>query len=280
MKQTIRSTVYKGLAVTLISVCTNVTAAPSECPQHYAASTPPRIGKARQLEATRELCSTQFVVLHSGVTRTPLYAAERLTRAMLSQAHEQMRTNSFHPDARLSPAERAELRDYARSGYDRGHLAPSANMIDEDAQDESFALSNMVPQDPTNNRYLWSGIESTTRLLAKRSGELFVVTGTIYSTDSLQYIGNRVLVPTHLYKALYDPKTGEAAAYVTRNDDSPLYATVTLSELERITGVQIFPGVVARSRSMELPGPFRRGSKTTAYQRVPIASLFDTKLRQ
>ena len=247
--------------------------AASQCPEHYTAR-PPLLVNARLQVKTRELCSRMFAVLHSGLTRTPLYAAERLTRVNIGSAQEQVRYNDFHPDSRLPADERAELRDYARSGFDRGHLAPSGDMPDIDAQQESFALSNMIPQNPRNNRYLWSGIETTTRMLAKRLGSLFVVTGTIYSGSDLQSIGNGVVVPTHIYKALYDPATGETAAYVVANDDSRRYATIDLRTLERLSGVRVFPSRQVGGRHMELPTPAQRGSKGELYERVSYALLF------
>ena len=147
-------------------------------------------------------------------------------------------------------------------------------MPTETAQNESFMLSNIVPQNADNNRRLWSGIESTTRLLGKRSGELYVVTGTIYSGSRLSTVGDRVTVPTHLYKALYDPKTGESAAYIVRNDETPQFATVDLATLQQLSGVRVFPGVQNLTRSIDLPGPFLRGAAANRYQRVPYGALF------
>ena len=265
-----------ALFAAFLAVCpTSATQPTTACPDHFAGATPPQLTNARLAPKTRELCAQGFAVLHSGVTRSPLFAAEHLSRASLTAAKEQVRVNSFRADTRLALDDRAELRDYVRSGYDRGHLAPSGNMPTEDAQDESFLLSNIVPQDPTNNRFLWSGIESTTRLLAKRSGGLYVVTGAIYSSGQLSTVGDRVIVPTHLYKALYDPVTGQTAAYLVRNDDLPQYATIDLATLERLSGVRVFPGVATKRRSIDLPGPFTRGAATSRYQRVSYGVLFD-----
>jgi len=75
--------------------------------------------------------------------------------------------SQFHPDKSIPSAERAELRNYARSGYDRGHVAPSADMFDMQSQHESFSLANMVPQEPSVNRRIWGAVELTTRKLTK-----------------------------------------------------------------------------------------------------------------
>lgn len=102
----------------------------------------------------------------------------------------------------LPANERAELKDYAKSGYDRGHMSPSADMPSESAQAESFSLANMVPQDHNHNTGIWSSIESATRYLAKKEGSLYVITGPIYK-GTLKSIGNGVLVPTYIYKVIY-----------------------------------------------------------------------------
>ena len=182
------------------------------------------------------LCFDAFAVLHSGLSRTPLYAAERLTRDSVAAARRVDRIDAFHDEDALPAADRARLEDYVRSGYDRGHMAPAGDMPTGAAQAQSFSLANIVPQDRALNRGLWAAIEESVRRLATRRGTLFVVTGPIYSGDAVQAINGRVLVPTQLFKALYDPATGEAGAYLVPNQDDPPWQAVSLDSLRTCPG--------------------------------------------
>lgn len=268
---------HSNWAVATIALAlTGAASAQTSCPAHYPGQ-PPQLINAKLQAHTRELCSTQFAVLHSGVTRTPLYTAEMLTRETVGDAKEQIRYNNFHPDTRLPASERSELRDYARSGYDRGHMAPSGDMPTLEAQQESFALSNMIPQNPQNNRYLWAGIESTTRQLAKKSTRLYVVSGAMFIGTQIKTVGGRVMVPTHLFKAIYNPKTGEAAAYLVRNDDGGDYAVIDLATVESLSGIRPFPSAKFRVAEMVLPPPVTRGEKAGRYQRVTAQRLMGAK---
>ena len=95
------------------------------------------------------------------------------------------------------------LADYARSGYDRGHMSPSGDMATPNAQHQSFSLANMIPQHPCNNEVLWEGIESAVRDLASAEGEIYVVTGPIYEGTDIPFLNGRVGVPSRIYKAVY-----------------------------------------------------------------------------
>src|SRR4051794_32787359 len=91
------------------------------CPAHYVDGRLPEIKNQKLASATRELCYGVFGVMHSGVTRTPLWSAEHLQAGNIEAAHALTRENSFHAETQLPPGQRAELSDYARSGFDRGH---------------------------------------------------------------------------------------------------------------------------------------------------------------
>ena len=186
-------------------------AAATQCPQHFASGVAPTITNPKLQARTQEVCFEAFAVLHSGISRTPLYSAEHLTGLNLQEARQLSRKDSFHAESALPAQDRAELEDYARSGYDRGHMSPNADFANRSAQAQSFSLANMVPQVHANNAGIWAGIEGATRQLAMDEGEVYVVSGPAFIGNDLQRIGN-VLVPTHIRKMLYSPKQQRAGA--------------------------------------------------------------------
>lgn len=227
------------------------------CPGLFADGRTPVLTNPKLAVRAVPLCFEAFAVLHSGVTRTPLYAAEHLTRASVAAARAVARDDAFHEETRLPEDQRASLEDYVRSGFDRGHLAPAGDMPTLSSQAESFSLANIVPQNRVLNRGLWADIEESTRRLATRRGALFVVTGVIFAGDAVQQIKGGVLVPTQLFKAVYDPSRGEAGAYLARNDDSKDWRALAIEDLQRESGIDVFPGLppAARATAMSLPDP-------------------------
>jgi endonuclease G len=247
----------KALITLLTSLMFSIalSGAPTQCDGFYYTDEAPDILNVKLSQKTKELCYTSFAVMHSGISRTPLWAAEHLTREGLR--HKSKRSNDFHPEHTLPTDERAELADYSHSGYDRGHMAPAADMGGKKAQYESFTLANMIPQDSNNNRGIWSAIEGITRKFTNQKGELYIITGPVFNSTQVKRIGGKVLVPSKLYKAIYDPSTGQGAAYLVANAPSNDYQVVSLSELEQLTGIRFFPkmSLSSKQKAMELPVP-------------------------
>jgi endonuclease G len=210
--------------------------------------------------ATTELCYGVFGVMHSAITRTPLWSAEHLTAQNIEAAKNLSRENSFHPEPRLPSRARAELADYARSGYDRGHMAPNGDMPDRESQHESFTLANMVPQDAENNRHIWAGIEGVVRKLAQKEGDLYVITGPAFIGGNLQKVGN-VLVPTHLYKLVYSPRQRAGAAFFIENRADAQYEMLSIAELEDKVGINLLPSLPAAQKQILLRMPKVRQRK-------------------
>ena len=219
----------------------------ANCPQFFPAA-PPAVPDAKALKP-RELCFDAFAVLHSGKTKTPVYVVQWLTRETLTDAQDEKRTNRFFSDARLPSAERARLEDYKGSGFDRGHMAPAADMPTAQAMAQSFSLANMVPQVPQNNRGAWAkSVEKATRQYVMRSGgPVYVFSGPVYQGRPLTIGSGRVWVPTHLFKLVYDPKANRAwAHWIGNTDKARAGRPITYQELVRRTGIEFLSGLRPR----------------------------------
>ena len=232
----------------------------SNCPAHYADGRAPEIRNQKLAAATRELCYGVFGIMHSGVTRTPLWSAEHLRAENVAAAQGLKRDNAFHAEPRLPRGQRAELDDYARSGYDRGHMSPNGDMPDRRTQRESFTLANMIPQDGDHNRHIWAPIEGAVRKMAKKEGQLYVITGPAFIGTNLRKVGN-VLVPTHVYKVVYSPRQKAAAAWFTENRADAEIQVIPVAELERIVGIEFLPSLTRQQKERMLHLPKIRQKK-------------------
>lgn len=140
----------------------------------------------------------------------------------------------------------AALQDYKRSGYDRGHLAPAADMAwNSTVMSESFFLSNMSPQLPGFNRGIWKSLEEWVRSQAVVCGALWVVTGPVPEPGLPEIGASGVDVPRLYYKVLLDleePDT-KAIGFILPNQKSsqPLaFYAVSVDNVEALTGLDFF----------------------------------------
>ncbi|KAI1078361.1 DNA/RNA non-specific endonuclease [Whalleya microplaca] len=149
--------------------------------------------------------------------RNPQWVVEHITAASLAQRDGDRKHSTFIEDAAVPDKFRARLKDYFRSGYDRGHQVPAADARwSQAAMDETFFLTNMCPQVGEGfNRDYWAHVEDFCRRLTGRYPSVRVVTGPLYlprrdKNDGKWYtryevIGSppNVAVPTHFYKVIF-----------------------------------------------------------------------------
>lgn len=256
----------KLLAISLIFTClphlseAKSTATDTACNSNYFNQQPPAFLNPKLGEDAQPLCFDGFAVMYSGKSKTALWSAEYLTKDRLNQASTLERVNNFHSDARLPNSIRAELADYSHSEYDRGHLAPNGDMATTTQQYDSFSLANIVPQNPQQNRNLWKNLETQTRTLAIKNGKAYVVTGVAFNGKAVKQLNNRILIPTHLYKAIYIPSLQQAGVYYAPNDDSQRVEVISLNELSQRTGVDVFPNLPANTKATVLQLPVSNAS--------------------
>jgi endonuclease G len=136
--------------------------------------------------------------------------------------------------------------DYLKSGYDRGHLAPAADMgYSMETMVQSFFYSNMSPQLPRFNRGVWKKMEMQVRNWAVEYDSLYVVTGPIFDSVMPTIGPHRVAVPKAYYKVLLQKRNGEwfGIGFVLPNaslkGDIIQYAT-SIDKVEELTGIDFF----------------------------------------
>jgi endonuclease G len=254
--QAIRCAILTLLTIALVASEYSIALAEDKCADKFYGGKPPVIETSTISTVIHQICYLEFALGFSGDTKTPLWSAEHLTATQVSV--EIPRRGEFHVEESLSPRDRSDLADYRGSGFDRGHMSPSGDEDSWTAQIQTFSLANVVPQAPGLNRGIWQDFEDIARALAERDGEVYVVTGPIFAKVS-QYLNGRVRVPAEIFKAIYDPSTGLVGAYVAQNDSSGRHFQVSIDQLFKLSGIDVFPGLIdaAKAADSELPLPAR-----------------------
>ncbi len=167
-----------------------------------------------------------------------------LSGANLKRGHWR-RTQDFRPDPFVSTGS-AQLSDYRRSGYDRGHLVPAGDFKwDSLGMSETFYLSNTSPQLHGFNAGIWEALERAVRGWAKQKGRLVVYTGPVLRPNQKRIAG-RVTVPDSFYKVLYWMSSSrvEALGFLVPHremEGDPLRYAVSVDVVEQVTGLDFFP---------------------------------------
>ena len=169
----------------------------------------------------------------------PLWIMYELTKKEVLTKVAKRRDN-FRKDPLVKTGS-ALLTDYKGSGYDRGHLAPAADMAwSVEAMSESFFLSNMSPQNPSLNRGLWAQLESKCRDWAVANDSVYIITGPVIRPN-YSFIGpNKVTVPQWYYKICVSVKKQQAIAFLIPNSKPQKKLSefvVSIDKLEEATGL-------------------------------------------
>lgn len=122
----------------------------------------------------------------------------------------------FRPDPRLpDDFQRIGHYDYSGSGLDRGHLVPSADRFADRKQNEqTFYLSNIVPQTKDLNQFPWEKLESYARYLARRGSDIYTIAGVYGDKGRLR---RKVTIPTNCWKILLVLKKGQGSNNIDQN---------------------------------------------------------------
>lgn len=205
----------------------------------------------------------QYALSYHNGNRTPNWVSWHLSTAWLGGASRQ---DDFRADTTLpSGWYRVGGTSYSGSGFDRGHMCPSADRTGSTSDNSAtFLMTNMIPQAPNNNQRGWARLEDYSRTLASAGNELFIIcgphgqTGTGSGGTKTWIDSNRIKVPNRTWKViLVLPNGSNDVARVSSStrviavnmpNDQSVGTTwggfrTTVDSIESLTGYNFFSNV-------------------------------------
>ncbi|MDR2010171.1 MAG: DNA/RNA non-specific endonuclease [Bacteroidales bacterium] len=215
-----------------------------------------------ELEEGEELiCHSAFCLVFDDNHKLAKWVAHVISRDIA--AGGVTRTNDFRKDPLIKNGSSEEADfflkikgeddkiKYDGFGYDRGHLAPSADFRwSEKALSESYFYSNMTPQLPDFNRKKWAEIENLLRDYVCNNPEkdLYVVTAPVLHDELPRQprSKNKISIPEYHYKIAVEPESKIGIAFLVSQQDLayPIESyVVSIDSVESVTGINFFPGL-------------------------------------
>ena len=188
---------------------------------------------------------TGYTISYNADAHQPNYAAWELTE-------EKLRNNTSRRDVKFdvdrSVKGSAELSDYRRSGFDRGHMMPAADAKWNDrAMTESHFLANICPQDHNMNGGVWATLEGNCRQWAARDSSIIIICGPVLADSMTRTIGDggKIPVPERFFKVVLAPydRPPRGIGFLMNNgpvDGGVQASAVSIDQVETATGYDFF----------------------------------------
>lgn len=186
-----------------------------------------------------------FTVTFNEEMRQPDFVAWELTASKAMSEIASRKDADFAVDESVDGC--ATLEDYKHSGFDRGHMAPAADMKwSKKAMRDCHYLTNICPQLDKLNSGPWATVEKNCRKWAEKFGVIYIIAGPVLSDQLTRKIGNTpVPVPERFFKVVIapfnNPPMGIAFLMPNGYIRGGAQSTVTtIDEIEAITGFDFF----------------------------------------
>jgi endonuclease G, mitochondrial len=184
-----------------------------------------------------------YTLAYSEENEQPAWVSYTLRKSQVGG--DEPRSNNFVPDPMVS-TQTADDIDYKKSGYDKGHMVPAADMSwSADAMKETFYYSNVSPQVPSFNRGEWKKLEEMVRSWAVEFDSVKIYTGPVFK-DIIKKIGpDSVTVPGYYFKVIieYSNSTYNGIGFIFPNrkvvDPISNYA-VSIDSVENFTNLDFY----------------------------------------
>lgn len=246
-----------------LSVATEEAAPASAAASEPAAEKPEQKTGGRKIEQPGKMKHTpERFVEHVGYMlsfnrehNNPNWVAWELTAAEAGGTLP--RDDNFQPDPLLPKNHQVAHADYTRSGYDRGHMVPAADMKwSSRAMAECFYMSNICPQTHALNAGVWETLESACRRWAKQEGSVYIVCGPVYKGNKQKHIGKNlsITVPDGFFKVVLSLRKDHEKAigfYYANTDAKQNFAAgaTTVDAIEEMTGIDFYVNIDDRLES-------------------------------
>ena len=186
------------------------------CPQFFADGVVPAIPNVVVL------CKKRYAIGFSSQKGTPIWVAEKLTAQSVANANSPRKDN-FRPDPSIPISQQASEKAFVGTHFDKGHLAPFEDFADDpQAADESFYMTNMMPQVDKMNRGIWRALEMRARKLTSH-GDVYVITSPLF-IGPVTTLADGTPIPTNIAKLIFIPSTRESYTAILPNTDGLITA--------------------------------------------------------
>ena len=208
---------------------------PSECP-----AAP--LGEPTAKDATLEpVCHKGYLSMLDPTLKEARVVEYELTAAHSHGKHSRAGM-SFKRDDLATPDDQGRAADYAKSGYDLGHLAPAEDFAwSGPLERETFSMANVAPQLPELNRQGWERLEETTRAEACVHGDVVIYTGPIFSSRTAHIGADKLPVPSGFFKMVIDPRTSWSLAFLVKQ--APLAKGAAAKNVTSVAKVAAASGI-------------------------------------
>ncbi|MBF2067109.1 MAG: DNA/RNA non-specific endonuclease [Calothrix sp. C42_A2020_038] len=148
----------------------------------------------------------QYALSYNRDKGIPNWVSWELNKSWLGEAP---RSNKFRPDDTLPEGwYRVTPGNYTRSGYDKGHMTPSADRSNNPEDNAAtFLMTNIIPQAPDNNQGYWAELENYARTLANEGKELYIISGGYGQKQTIAQ--GKVAVPDRIFKIIVVTEPGQ-----------------------------------------------------------------------
>lgn len=220
--------------------------AAAPCPQFYLGGVPPAevtAGTGEQL-----FCHSFFVTNYSTTRRDPVWTSYHLTAAMARGSDAFPRHGrTFAQQVGLAGSLQGNDRDFLHQAFARGHMTPDNDAPDLATQADTYVVTNIVPQVGPFNGGVWARLEAAVHGIAESDGDVFIVTGPIFTTPRPPM--NGIAVPSALFKAIFVPSRGFALAFISTNANPTVCRIVAIATVQAEANIDPFPSLPAATKA-------------------------------